>query len=112
MTGPREGGPSRTDEVQAAVAQAFEAEWGRVLATVIRTTGDWELSEDCTQEAFAEAVRRWAADGIPDRPGAWLTTVARNRAIDRIRRRATESAKLEEVARSVPDEESGYPLDE
>jgi RNA polymerase sigma-70 factor, ECF subfamily len=77
---------------QEAVAAAFADEWGRVVATLIRRTGDWDLSEECAQEAFAEALRRWPADGVPARPGAWLTAVAKNRAIDRLRhdRRGTE----------------------
>ncbi len=89
---------------EAAVADAFRQEWGRVVASLIRMTGDWDLAEDCAQEAFATAVARWAADGIPDRPGAWLTTTARNRALDRLRRSKTEAAKLKEVAAlSGPD---------
>jgi RNA polymerase sigma-70 factor (ECF subfamily) len=85
-------------EVEAAIAEAFREEWGRVVATLIRMCGDWDLAEDCAQEAFAQAVRRWPGDGIPQRPGAWLTTVARNRALDRLRRSTTETAKLQEVA--------------
>jgi RNA polymerase sigma-70 factor (ECF subfamily) len=65
---------------------------------MIRVTGDWDLAEECVQEAFARAVDRWGRDGVPDRPGAWLTTTARNVAVDRLRRAATEKAKLEEVA--------------
>jgi RNA polymerase sigma-70 factor (ECF subfamily) len=61
-------------------------------------------SEECTQEAFAQALERWPHDGVPHRPGAWLTTTARNRALDRLRRGATEAAKLREVARMLPDE--------
>src|SRR5690348_4066320 len=107
MTAIRGEDPAERGPVQAAVADAFRAEWGRVLAALIRTTGDWDLAEDCVQDAFAQAMTRWNADGIPDRPGAWLTTVARNRAIDRIRRRTTEAAKLEEVLRAMPlDDES------
>ena len=85
-------------DVDAAIAAAFHEEWGRVVATLIRTTGDWDLAEDCAQDAFAQAVRSWPRDGIPGRPGAWLTTVARNRALDRLRRSSTESAKLRQVA--------------
>ena len=85
-------------DVGAAIAAAFHQEWGRVVATLIRTTGDWDLAEDCTQDAFAQAVRSWPRDGIPGRPGAWLTTVARNRARDRLRRGSTEAAKLHQVA--------------
>jgi RNA polymerase sigma-70 factor (ECF subfamily) len=82
----------------AAVAEAFRAEWGKVVATLIGLTGDWDLAEECAQDAFAQAVRTWPRDGVPQRPGAWLTTVARNRALDRLRRRASESAKLAEAA--------------
>ena len=85
-------------DVNAAIAAAFHEEWGRVVATLIRTTGDWDLAEDCAQDAFAQAVRSWPRDGIPGRPGAWLTTVARNRARDRLRRGSTETAKLRQVA--------------
>ena len=75
-----------TADVEAAVADAFHAEWGRVVATLVRLTGDWDLAEECAQDAFATALERWPRDGIPRRPGAWLTTVARNRAVDRARR--------------------------
>jgi RNA polymerase sigma-70 factor, ECF subfamily len=85
-----------------AIAAAFHDEWGRVVATLIRTTGDWDLAEDCAQDAFAQAVRSWPRDGIPQRPGAWLTTVARNRALDRLRRGSTEAAKLRQVAALRP----------
>jgi RNA polymerase sigma-70 factor, ECF subfamily len=85
-------------DAQAAVAEAFEQEWGKVVATLIRMTGDWDLAEECTQDAFTTALTRWASDGVPDRPGAWLTTTARNRALDRLRRSKTEAAKLQEVA--------------
>jgi RNA polymerase sigma-70 factor, ECF subfamily len=94
-----------TPEVEAALAHAFRDEWGRVVATLIRTTGNWDLAEECTQDAFEQALQRWPRDGIPNRPGAWLTTTARNRAIDRLRREAVGAAKLREVAMSsVPDE--------
>ena len=92
-------------DAQAAVAEAFQQEWGKVVATLIRMTGDWDLAEECTQDAFATALTRWASDGVPDRPGAWLTTTARNRVLDRLRRSKTEAAKLQEVAAlSVPEE--------
>ena len=85
-------------DVESAVAEAFRHEWGRVVATLIRMTGDWDLAEECAQDAFAAALARWGTDGVPDRPGAWLTTTARNRALDRLRRSKTEAAKLQEVA--------------
>ena len=95
--------------VQVAVDAAFRDEWGRVVATLIRTTGDWDLAEECAQDAFAMALQRWPKDGIPGRPGAWLTTAARNRAIDVLRRKAVGAAKLREVAAmSVPPEPSAY----
>jgi RNA polymerase sigma-70 factor, ECF subfamily len=84
--------------VEAAVAGAFEAEWGRVVATLVRLTGDWDLAEECAQDAFAAALERWPRDGVPRRPGAWLTTVARHRAVDRARRERIGAAKTREVA--------------
>ena len=96
-------------DVKAAVDAAFRDEWGRVVATLIRTTGDWDLAEECAQDAFAMALQRWPKDGIPGRPGAWLTTAARNRAIDVLRRKAVGAAKLREVAAvSVPPDSPAY----
>jgi RNA polymerase sigma-70 factor, ECF subfamily len=103
-----------TAEIEAAVAQAFRDEWGQVVATLIRVTGDWDLAEECAQDAFALALRRWPRDGIPRRPGAWLTTTARNRAVDRLRREAVGAAKLREVAALSQEPElddSGVPDD-
>ncbi len=96
-------------EVEQAVADAFRLEWGRVVAALIRRTGDWDLAEECAQDAFTEALRSWARDGVPNRPGAWLTTVGRNRALDRLRRKANERTKLEEV--SVTMEEANAPAE-
>jgi RNA polymerase sigma-70 factor (ECF subfamily) len=87
----------------AAVAEAFRQEWGRIVAALIGMTGDWDLAEECAQDAFAQALKTWPRDGVPRRPGAWLTTVARNRALDRLRRGATETARLREAAAlSIP----------
>jgi RNA polymerase sigma-70 factor, ECF subfamily len=86
------------DHAAEAVAEAFHEEWGRVVATLIGLTGDWDLAEECAQEAFAQALASWPRDGVPRRPGAWLTTVARNRALDRLRRRTNEKTKLEQAA--------------
>ncbi|MCO5994284.1 RNA polymerase sigma factor [Actinoallomurus rhizosphaericola] len=80
-----------------AVAAAYRDERARVLATLIRLTGDWELAEECVQEAFEAALLHWPGEGVPRRPGAWLTTTARNRALDRLRRTAVEAAKLKEA---------------
>ena len=71
---------------------------GRVVATLIRQFGDWDLAEECAADAFAAAVRRWARDGVPEQPGAWLIAVARNRAIDVLRREKAGAAKLRELA--------------
>jgi RNA polymerase sigma-70 factor (ECF subfamily) len=90
--------------VEGAVARAFREDWGRIVATLIRTTGDWDLAEECAQDAFARALERWPHDGVPAKPGAWLTTTARNRALDRLRRDQTGAAKVREVAVLVPDE--------
>lgn len=84
--------------VESAVAEAFDAEWGRVVATVVRLTGDWDLAEECAQDAFAVALERWPRDGVPRRPGAWLTTVARHRALDRARRDRLGASKTREMA--------------
>jgi RNA polymerase sigma-70 factor (ECF subfamily) len=94
-----------TEAVDAAVTRAFREDWGQIVATLIGLTGDWDLAEECAQDAFALALQRWPRDGIPRRPGAWLTTTARNRAIDRLRREAVGAAKLREAALlSVRDE--------
>ena len=93
-------------DVETVVAQAFREEWGQIVATLIRVTGDWDLAEECAQEAFALALRTWPRDGVPARPGAWLTTAARNRATDRIRREKLGVAKLREAGSMiVPPEE-------
>jgi RNA polymerase sigma-70 factor, ECF subfamily len=94
-------------EVEAAVDASFREEWGRIVATLIAVTGDWDLAEECAQDAFARALQTWARDGVPSRPGAWLTTTARNRAVDVLRRRANEAAKLGEAARLSPGQAAG-----
>ncbi|MFE2995390.1 RNA polymerase sigma factor [Nocardia sp. NPDC059246] len=75
-----------TPEVAAAVADAHRREWGFVLAATVRVTRDIDLAEEAVQEAFTQALQAWPESGIPDRPGAWLTTVARRRALDALRR--------------------------
>ena len=81
-----------------AVAAAFREDYGQVVATLIGLTGDWDLAEECAQDAFTLALERWDRDGVPRKPGAWLTTTARNRMVDRLRREATGASKLREVA--------------
>jgi RNA polymerase sigma-70 factor, ECF subfamily len=85
--------------------------WSRIVATMIRFTGgDWDLAEECAQDAFAQALQKWPETGVPDQPLAWLTTTARHRAIDRIRRASTEAAKLRKVA-AMDVEPPPYPND-
>jgi RNA polymerase sigma-70 factor, ECF subfamily len=99
-----------TEAVRAAVDAAYRDVWGQVVATLIGLTGDWDLAEDSAQDAFAAALTTWPRDGIPDRPGAWLTTTARNRATDRLRRDTAGQAKLRQLAVLAPDTEP--PVDE
>ncbi|MGH1564272.1 RNA polymerase sigma factor [Mumia sp. DW29H23] len=76
------------------VRDAFRAHWGEVVASLVRLTSDLSLAEDCAQEAYARASVRWPLDGVPERPRAWLVTVARNDARNRIKRAANERTKL------------------
>jgi RNA polymerase sigma-70 factor (ECF subfamily) len=85
--------------------QAFRDQWGRVLATLIGFLGDFDLAEEAAQEAFLIAAERWPREGRPTNPGAWLTTTARNRAIDRIRRERTLAAKTRELELREPSGE-------
>jgi RNA polymerase sigma-70 factor, ECF subfamily len=90
---------------QAEVARIFREESGRSVATLIRVVGDIDLAEDAVQEAFAVALRRWPADGLPPNPGGWITTTARNRAIDRLRRESRGRELLGEVAVLAPGDQ-------
>ncbi len=85
-------------DVRSAVEAASVAETARITATLIRVTGDWSLAEDCVQDAFAKALIDWPEHGVPRNPGAWLTTVAKNRAIDRMRSAASEKRAVDELA--------------
>jgi len=105
-----------SEDVDAVVADTFRQDWGVVVATLIRMTGDWDLAEECAQDAFAQALSRWPGDGVPRRPGAWIVTAARNRAVDKLRRRSVETAKLREIAAAgdparAPAGESGDATD-
>jgi RNA polymerase sigma-70 factor (ECF subfamily) len=84
------------------IGRVFRAESGRSVASLIRAFGDIDLAEDAVQEAFAVALKRWPADGLPPNPGAWITTTARHRAIDRLRREARERELLGQAAALVP----------
>src|SRR6266542_4788285 len=75
-------------DVHTAIDVVYRSDWGRIVATLIRLTGDFDVAEDAAQEAFASAVQEWPATGIPDSPRAWIIQTARHKAIDRIRRQA------------------------
>lgn len=89
--------PAEVKDVRTAIEEASAAETARITATLIRVTGDWSLAEDCVQDAFARALVAWPERGIPDNTGSWLTTVARNRAIDRMRSAASEKRAVREL---------------
>jgi RNA polymerase sigma-70 factor, ECF subfamily len=88
---------------QAEVARIFREESGRSVATLIRAVGDIDLAEDAVQEAFAVALRKWPADGLPPNPGGWIPATARNRALDRLRRESRGRELLSQVAVLLPD---------
>jgi RNA polymerase sigma factor (sigma-70 family) len=94
-------------DVEAAVADAHRREWAAVLAATVRVTRDLDLAEECVQDSYAAALRTWPTAGIPDNPTAWLTTTARRRAIDAIRRDAALRARLPLLV--VPKAEPGEP---
>jgi RNA polymerase sigma-70 factor (ECF subfamily) len=96
-------------EVDDAVAAVYRDEWGRIVATLIGAFRDWDLAEECAQEAFAQALRFWPERGVPANPGAWLTTVARNRALDRLRQRATHTRKLDDLAETQSEDAEPVP---
>src|SRR5918999_763664 len=83
---------------EAEVGRIFHEESGRSVAALIRIFGDIDVAEDAVQEAFAVALRKWPAGGVPPNPGGWITTTARNRAIDRIRRETRGRQLLSELA--------------
>jgi RNA polymerase sigma-70 factor (ECF subfamily) len=84
-------------DVGAAITQAHREEWARVVATLTRQFGDLDIAEEAAAEAFAVAVERWPADGVPPNPGGWLTTTARRKALDRIRRESKRDDKHEQA---------------
>jgi RNA polymerase sigma-70 factor (ECF subfamily) len=87
---------------QAEVGRIFREESGRSVAALIRVFGDIDVAEDAVQEAFAVALRKWPGDGLPPNPGGWITTTARNHALDRLRRQARGQELLSEVAVLMP----------
>ncbi|MGC4939627.1 RNA polymerase sigma factor [Kribbella sp. DT2] len=96
-------------DATAAITQAHHEEWARVVAALTRRFGDLDIAEEAAAEAFATAVEKWPADGVPPNPGAWLTTTANRRAIDRLRRESKRADKQKEAQMSyaVPPEPLG-----
>src|SRR3954471_22740031 len=84
-------------DAREAITQTHHEEWARVVATLTRRFGDLDVAADAAAEAFATAVERWPADGLPPNPGAWLTTTANRKAIDRIRRENRRDDKQKEA---------------
>ncbi|HTG93433.1 MAG TPA: RNA polymerase sigma factor [Pyrinomonadaceae bacterium] len=96
-----------------AVDSLYRAEWGRILATLIRLFGDFDVAEDAAQEAFAAAVDSWAKEGVPEFPRAWVIQTAKHKAIDRLRRQTRFSEKLESYGQLIETvEEPQYDLEE
>ena len=98
----------------AAVDTVYRSDWGRIVATLIRLVGDFDMAEDAAQEAFAAAVDQWATAGVPELPRAWIIQTARNKAIDRIRRRVRLEEKLDTytASESTRAEEADYDPDQ
>ena len=97
MIAPRDDATAsavQADAVAAALAQAHRSEWAFVLSATVRVAGDLDVAEECAQEAYVGALQAWTRDGVPERPGAWLTTAARNQALNRLRREVTLRRKL------------------
>jgi RNA polymerase sigma-70 factor (ECF subfamily) len=95
-------------DVEEAITRVHQEEWSRVVAALTRRIGDLDIAEEAAAEAFATAVERWPADGVPPNPGAWLTTTARRKAIDRLRRESKRDDKHKE-ARMVYDDDPPEP---
>ena len=92
------GGDAAPELDEATVGRIFREESGRSVAALIRVFGDFDVAEDAVQEAFAVALARWPGDGLPPNPGGWITTTARKRAIDRLRRESRGRELLGELA--------------
>src|SRR5438477_1058702 len=90
------------DVDKTAIGRIFRDNSGRSVAALIRIFGDIDIAEDAVQEAFAVALRKWPGEGLPANPGGWITTTARNRAVDRLRRESRGRELLGEVAALSP----------
>src|SRR5262245_18990117 len=87
-------------EANSAIDSVYRSDWGRIVATLIRLVGDFEVAEEAAQEAFAVAVDQWPVSGVPEFPRAWIIQTARHKALDRIRRRTRFEEKMESYANS------------
>src|SRR5687768_18578318 len=87
-------------DVRPTVEAVWRMESARITAAVAHVVNDFGLAEDLAQDALIQAMEQWSRDGVPDRPGAWLTTTAKRRAIDHVRREVNLAGKLEQVGRS------------
>jgi RNA polymerase sigma-70 factor (ECF subfamily) len=98
----------------AAVDAVYHSDWGRIVATLIRSYGDFDTAEEATQEAFAAALSQWRTEGIPDSPAAWIIQTARHKAIDRLRRQTRFQEKVESYASELASatEQPPYEPDE
>jgi RNA polymerase sigma-70 factor (ECF subfamily) len=85
-------------DLKRAIERSVREEWGRILASLVKSVGDFQLAEDCLQDAVLVAMDKWAADGLPKSPAAWLISVARRKAIDRLRRSANFASKQGEIS--------------
>src|SRR5256885_16254237 len=101
-----------------AVDAVYRSDWGRIMATLIRLFGDFDVAEEAAQEAFAAAVVQWRTDGVPEFPRAWIIQTAKHKAIDHLRRRTRIKEKLESYAESgliptveEPDYNAGYDIE-
>src|SRR5215470_2218354 len=92
-----------------AVESVYRNEWGRIVATLIRLVGDFDLAEECAQEAFTAAVHQWDEQGVPTSPRAWIIQTARNKAVDRLRRKGRYEEKLALYGNTERDRESQVP---
>lgn len=92
------------DDVADAITQAHREEWARIVAGLTRVFGDLGVAEDAAAEAFATAVERWPAEGVPPNPGGWLTTTARRKALDRVRRESKRDDKQRQALLAQDDE--------
>src|SRR3977135_3512166 len=93
-----------TAEIREKIDWVYRAESGRILATLIRLLGDFDLAEDAVHDAFAAALERWPKDGVPSNPRAWLVSTGRFKAIDALRRRARLDMAQENIAEQLESE--------